>query len=351
MSGFESPADLLQQAYATALEDDGGYIMLVGDLMVDMWFKGYVDRMSPEDPSVPVLVQEEGDATLGGAGLVYQHLISMGLPRVRFVSVCGSDFDYVLQDLTSLLRGPNIHLVEDASRPTTLKSRIIVKPRQQVVRVDRESKKPISGRVQAEVMARLREAIGEECRLVVVSDYGKGTITEAVMAHIRRICAEREVPFIVDPAKRGDWELYRGAQVVTPNEHEINRGGPGIKNVWAGGFPWVCETRGKAGMKLGHFEPDEDWVEYPATDDECVDAIGAGDVVVAALAVFMSGGAPMELAVQMANAIAGWYVARLGPVSPTARVVEKLISQRAPFFTIGEKAETYGLTESFDTTS
>lgn len=329
----DSPLSVLQQAYARALEDDGGYITLVGDLIIDQWIRGYVDRMSPEDPNVPVLMQDEGIASLGGAGLVYQNLKAMGPPLVKFVSVRGWDHDYEAMDAGKLLADPHVHLVEDQKRPATLKSRIIIRPLQQIVRVDRESREPISGRVQAEVIRQLHDLIGPDCRMVVVSDYGKGVITEAVMETIRKCCARRKVPFIVDPAKRSV-SLYNGARLLTPNSSEFAY----LKNEGLLDAGATCVTTGAYGMELYR---DNRYIceKYPATDDECVDAIGAGDVVIAAIAVFLSGGAGLEIAVQMANAIAGWYVAQKGPISPTPADVEKLISAHAPFFKIEEKVD------------
>lgn len=331
MSSSRGAKLILHQAYNRALAEDGSYITLVGDLMVDQWVRGRVTRMSPEQDDCPVLLEEECWYSLGGAGLVFKHLKAMGLPLVKFVTMKGYDYTDLIKDQLLDIAGGYVVIAQDPGRPTTVKTRIIVAPNNHLVRVDREEARPIDEMMEQRLDEILVRAIKRDCKLVVVSDYNKGLITPHTMDVIRERCRAIESPFIVDPPAR-DFGVFTGAKLITPNMEEFAaaKHDPAFYDI-----EWTCETLGDQGLRFydhSSYASRKPPLVVKSLATEARDAVGAGDMVIAAAAVFLAGGAPMPLAIQMANALAGWFVSQDGPVSPEPDTVRALIDLHAPNF-------------------
>ncbi|HEX2677753.1 MAG TPA: PfkB family carbohydrate kinase, partial [Polyangiales bacterium] len=191
-------------------------VLVVGDLMIDRYFWGSCDRVSPEAPVQVVAVKRE-TLSLGGAGNVVANLATLGA-NVEFVGVVGPDF--ARSSGPALLDGfrvPQQGLVVDPDRMTTVKSRVVAS-HQQIVRFDVEMAGAISSKLEAEVLQRVSRLL-PGCAVVVLSDYAKGLLTPRVTSEIIALCRKAKVAVLVDP-KGSDYSKYRGASLITPNRKE-----------------------------------------------------------------------------------------------------------------------------------
>jgi len=304
-------ADLLDQL-------DAARVLCVGDVMLDRFVYGRVDRISPEAP-IPILRIEQEQSMLGGAGNVVRNLASLGA-QALFVSVVGGDAaGHDVMRLVGEHERLEPHLLVDRKRPTTIKTRYVADGHQ-LLRADIESSAPLDGTAAADLARLVEEAVGE-CAVVILSDYAKGVLAEdtarAAIAAAR--AAGRAV--IVDP-KGVDWSRYAGATVLTPNRGELALASrmvvddvPAIeaaarKVIGALGLEALLCTRGKDGMVL--VRPSGDSLALPALAREVFDVSGAGDTVIAAFAAAMAVGASMERAALLANIAAGIVVGKVG---------------------------------------
>lgn len=295
----------------------GTPVAVVGDLMLDRYFWGNVERISPEAP-VPVVGVSSTNVRPGGAANVAWNLTALGCDA-RLVGICGRDHQG--RELRGLLAERGIadrFVVADAKRVTTEKIRIIAHS-QQVVRADFETHEEISGAA----LGRLRSALAAAvrgCGAVVVSDYGKGVVSMPVMDELRRLCAD-ETPFLIDP-KEGHFDLYRGAWCVTPNLKEA-AGFYNMRIRGAADLEWIGRsllrdlaakavliTRGEEGMTL--FEEGSRSHHVPTRASEVFDVTGAGDTVISVLAAAVAAGAGLREAIELANAAAGIVIRELG---------------------------------------
>ena len=299
----------------------GRRIAIVGDLMLDVYIGGSVGRISPEAP-VPVLHVTSQSAVPGGAANVAANLATLGL-HVRLIGVVGND-DARLQLVSALAACGEIDssaMVVSDERQTIEKLRIIGE-HQQIVRVDREDRTPLSGELQARCIAAGRAAI-DDAELLVISDYGKGVCTDEVLRALIDHASAAGKPVIVDP-KRTDLSAYRGATMLTPNRKELSD---------ATGLP--CETdsearlavaaaqrqcgatilltRSEKGMSL--FPVDGPEFHLPTVAQKVFDVSGAGDTVVAVMAAGIAARFSVEDQLRMANHAAGIVVSKLGTAS------------------------------------
>lgn len=308
-------------------------VLIVGDLILDHYITGDVERISPEAP-IPVLAARRRHVGAGGAGNVAANLRAMGA-EVALVGVVGDDGRG--RQLCELLQGIGVDtagvLVAD-ERPTTEKTRM-VSGVQQMLRVDWEEARPVTegmaGRLVAAVEARLPEA-----RAVVLSDYGKGVLTDGVIA--RTIAAARQagVPVLVDP-KGVDFTRYRGATLVTPNRREaeeaLGRKLPHLDDLpgAAADLIRVAELDG-AVITLGadgiFFRSGDREGRVATTARAVFDVSGAGDTVIANLALGLAAGLTLEEAVRLANQAAGIVVGRRGAASATRDELRVLLGER-----------------------
>ncbi|HYE00194.1 MAG TPA: D-glycero-beta-D-manno-heptose-7-phosphate kinase [Alphaproteobacteria bacterium] len=310
-------------------------VLCVGDVMLDRFVGGSVDRISPEAP-IPVLRVTREAEMIGGAGNVAANLVSLGA-QVRFVSVVGDDpAGAQLRRQWAALGGPADGLVVEPGRPTTLKTRFVAGA-QQLLRADQETSAPIAPAAEAAVIAAIRAAMGA-VRAVVLSDYAKGVLTDAVVRAAIEAAREAGVPLVVDPKGR-DYGRYRGASVLTPNRKELAQAtglpvGDDAAVVAAArrlledcGVGAVVATRSEQGMTVvsdpraghrgGDVAPGGQVVHLPTEAREVADVSGAGDTVVATLALALAAGAPLTAAAQLANRAAGIVVGKLGTATVT----------------------------------
>jgi rfaE bifunctional protein kinase chain/domain len=292
-------------------------VLVVGDVMLDEFVWGRVARISPEAP-VPVVEVTGESFHVGGAGNVARNVRSLG-GRAALAGVVGDDSaaDRIAGDLRS--SGVEAALTRDRDRPTTVKTRIVAH-HQQVVRADRERAADVSGPVERALLSRLARA-ATACHAVVVSDYQKGVVTRRVMRAVVAGARRRRVPVFVDPKVR-HFELYRGVSVITPNLLEAEQAtgrrvrtagdlaGVGRRLLDSLGCRAVLLTRGEQGMSL--FERGQRPVHVPAAAREVFDVTGAGDTVIATLALALCAGADMVEAAVLANHAAGVAVGKLG---------------------------------------
>ncbi len=298
-------------------------ILVVGDVMLDEYVWGEAGRISPEAP-VPVLEVVRETVRLGGAANVARNIASLG-GRARLLSVVGDDA--LAARLDALLRENGIapgDLVTDPARPTTLKTRIIAS-RQQVVRVDRESRAALAERTRSEIRGRLRACLST-ANGIVVSDYGKGVIDLELMRGLAGDAREHGVFVSVDP-KESHFAQYRHVSLVTPNTLEAS-GAAGIPirdvaSLEAAGRKLLAElecegvlvTRGPEGMSL--FRAGTETTHIPVMAREVYDVTGAGDTVIAAFTLARVAGASYEEAAVLSNAAAAVVVGKVGTAAVT----------------------------------
>jgi D-beta-D-heptose 7-phosphate kinase/D-beta-D-heptose 1-phosphate adenosyltransferase len=297
-------------------------VLVVGDVMLDRFIVGQVTRISPEAP-VPVVRFEREHSRLGGAANVAQNLAALGA-EVTLVGTVGRDRG--ADRLRDLLERGGIGtggLVEEPGRPTVEKVRIVTDRNQQVARIDYEDDTEVGAAVERELIDRIRAAAG--ARVMLVSDYLKGTITPAVMSALREMKRTGRT-LLVDPKIR-NLPSYAGATLVTPNHIEAEAATArrirtdedarlAARDFRArASCEAVLVTRGEHGMWL--CAPGAEGA-VPAVAREVADVTGAGDTVVAALAVAIGGGAGLAEAAVLANHAAGVVVGKFGAATVSA---------------------------------
>lgn len=301
------------------------HILVVGDLMLDCYLWGDVERISPEAPVPVVRVKSRSEAG-GGAGNVAFNLVGLGA-RVTLVGVRGAD-EAGLR-LSALMRRPDIRdlSIECSDRPTITKTRI-VSGGQQLLRLDEEQIRPVGSEI---VQAAVRHigAAAEAADAVVLSDYGKGMLQSPDLCRAAiRIAQARGIPILVDPKGR-DWERYRGATCLTPNRREIEvfDGAPiegedrlavvMQRTLRRLGLSRLLVTQGASGMCL--MGADGVPLFVPTRARQVYDVSGAGDTVIATLALAVAAGIGFADAARLANLAAGVVVAKVG-TQPINRV-------------------------------
>ena len=307
------------------------HVLVVGDAMLDKFIVGRVNRISPEAP-VPVVAFDHEMYRMGGSANVANNVAALGA-HATLVAVTGQD--EAAATLAHACRDAGIapSLVGDATRPTTTKVRIVTERNQQVARVDYEADGEVASDVEQRVIAELQKH-APRASAIVISDYLKGCITQKVVEAAVAAAAQTGAPVLVDP-KIPHVDYYAGTTMVTPNHHEAEiaanmrvRSEDDARRA-ARVFRdrarcrGVLMTRGDQGMWLlsegieGHL---------PAATREVADVTGAGDTVIAALALGLSAGATMAEAARLANEAAGIVVGKFGPATVT---VDELVSALA----------------------
>lgn len=289
--------------------------------MMDRFLWGSVSRISPEAP-VPVVRIERETSSLGGAGNVAQNVAALG-GAARPIGLQGEDAEGgQLAELLKSAGMPTEGLVRVAGRVTTVKTRIVAH-HQHVVRFDREEESSVDPSVTAGLARRAVEAL-DGAGALVVSDYDKGTLSEELLAAVLPEAARRKLPVVVDPKLRL-LPHYHPVTVVTPNTREAaEASGMRLKtdaDVEAAGraliarlrCPWLLITRGERGMLLVPAQGPS--IGVPTRAREVFDVSGAGDTVVAVLALALAAGAEMPEAVALSNLAAGVVVGKLGTAS------------------------------------
>jgi len=312
-------------------EWSGRKVLVVGDLILDHFVRGRVSRLSPEAP-VPVVEVEDEHSALGGAANVAHNIHALGGAPL-LVGVVGND--RAGEDFLELAEFTGVDasgVVTEAGRRTALKTRIIAH-HQQVVRVDREGREPVGSTAAASLKKRLG-ALLPRCHAVVASDYAKGLFTPSLLAWLGEACRREHKPYIVDP-KPAHFP-YPGATVVTPNRAETQgflgrpfatAEAPAVGRALLKRTDWeaILMTLGEEGMVL--CERGQKPVAIPARVREVFDVTGAGDTVVATLALGLAAGRSLEESARWANAAAGVVVGKVGTAVCSPRELQSALGE------------------------
>lgn len=303
-------------------------ILVIGDLMIDHYLWGKTERISPEAP-VQVIEVEKETKVLGGAGNVVNNLVSLG-SNVLVMSVVGEDD--VSNELISMLEEINVQhfLISDENRKTTKKSRIIASA-QQIVRYDHESKEAISSGAETILINQLLKII-DQFEVIIVSDYGKGVVTDTLMGKINFCASGSETKVLVDP-KGSDYSKYIGSYLLTPNKKEAELA-TGLKvtddeslkdtlkklhNTACVQVPLI--TLSEDGIAI--LDDYNNIIKKPTVAREVFDVTGAGDTVIASLGYCLAKDMNIETSIEFANLAAGVVVGKLGSATATLEEIEE----------------------------
>lgn len=311
---------LVEQVSALA----GAKVLVLGDVMLDRFVQGKVERISPEGP-IPVLKVESDTLMLGGAGNVARNLVAAGT-HVDFLSVVGDDeAGHTVTGLFARLEGVAPDLLVDPGRVTPIKTRYLAGG-QQLLRADREEIAPLSDDRREKLIRRIEEMV-PGAGAVVLSDYAKGVLPDEVIAAVMKAAKAADVPVIVDP-KGKDFARYAGAALVTPNRAELaaatglpagtddEAAAAGTAVIANSGIAAVLATRGPDGMTL--VAPGAEPLHLGARAQEVFDVSGAGDTVVAVAAAAVAAGLTLANAAALANTAAGIVVGKTGTAAAEA---------------------------------
>lgn len=303
--------------YVEAMKETA--VLVVGDIMLDRFVYGSVERISPESP-VPVLSVTREDSMLGGAGNALANIVGLGA-KGYVLSVIGDDDDGQMIKQKAEKLGLDISgLVVDHTRPTTVKTRYL-SGHQQILRTDFEKKTKIPDALAQEVIKKARSLI-QNVQAVILSDYGKGFLRRDVIAAIIDIAKTENVPVIVDP-KGQDFSIYKGASAITPNKKELSEATKAhpvdtnediieaaheIMNTCD--IQTIIATRSKDGISI--VQKNEKPVHLRTENIEVFDVSGAGDTVIATIAAALAAGANMVEAAALANIAGSIVVAKVG---------------------------------------
>ncbi len=315
----------------------GKKILVIGDMVADIYLDGRISRISREAP-VLVLEQAGEKVVAGGAANVVNNVATLG-GEAYAVGLLGDDSG--AQGLRSILAGNRAHiegLLPDRGRPTISKTRVIAGGRatvsQQIVRIDKESKEPVSQEMEAALLSYI-ESILPQMQGIVLSDYGAGTITEPIKEHLIAYARRCGIPSFVD--SRYDIRRFRGIGFVKQNDSELatalGRDLPDEAALELAGKELLREmdadgvlvTRGEQGMSL--FERGGMVHHVPVTDrSEVFDVSGAGDTCVSAAVLALAAGAPPRVATELSNYAAGIAVRKLGTSTVSAAELRRTLA-------------------------
>ena len=307
-------------------------VAVVGDVMLDRFVFGVVDRISPEAP-VPVVHVRDEQERLGGAANVAANVAALGASVALFgVTGVGSHGDAFLQACSARGIGTD-GIVADSGRITSTKTRILAGS-QQVVRIDRENKEPLDAGCFATLSSRLQELGPFD--LFVVSDYGKGVVDERLM-QLLRARKQEGVPVVVDP-KQGDFQLYRETTCITPNAKEAGGACHCVVESDADAehvarllqdrlrTDLLLVTRGDRGMSL---RDQKGRIHHlPTAAREVFDVTGAGDTVISVFGSMLAAGAAPELAAALSNSAAGLVVREIGTAVVNPKQLARAFAER-----------------------
>jgi D-beta-D-heptose 7-phosphate kinase/D-beta-D-heptose 1-phosphate adenosyltransferase len=307
-------------------------ILVLGDLILDHYIWGSVNRVSPEAP-VPVVHVNSESYRMGGAANVYNNIVTLG-GQVELCGVIGNDSygKQILNDIHTASK-PSSGIFIDKSRPTIKKTRVIAH-NQQIVRFDVEQRDQVSKAIQRKIVRHVASRL-PDLTCIVISDYAKGLITEDLMHQVQKLAMQHGVPIIVDP-KVEHMSYYTGVAVITPNHLEAKQA--------AGFLPTqdiqieqigsslqkrlkcqaVVVTRGEEGMSI--FEHNGRSWTIPAVARQVYDVTGAGDTVISTLALALSAKASIADAAVLANQAAGIVVGMVGTATITRSQLQKVLT-------------------------
>jgi len=298
-------------------------ILVIGDLMIDHYVWGDATRLSPEAP-VPIVNVKNESTTLGGAANVAQNLVALGA-KVTLSGVTGSDtFGARLKEIMTAEGLDTDAIIEDASRPTTVKTRVLAGSHQ-LVRVDREITDPILSDLEDELANKLDHYFNE-VDIVLFSDYGKGLFSEGFTQRLIKLVKSKNKKVIIDP-KGFDYSKYKGAFIIKPNRKELADAAKTDKIK-------TIEDLQKAARTVLK-QTDTEYLVVTLSDEGIIildelthkllptkatavfDVTGAGDTVLATMAYFIASGLTIEEACELANHAAAIVIRRVGSATTT----------------------------------
>ena len=301
-------------------------IAVIGDLMIDSYLWGKCERISPEAP-VQVVNLEKRESLLGGAGNVANNLLALNA-NVYLYGVVGDDEN--AQEVAKILdqiKLPNRFLIQEKNRITTVKSRIMAS-KQQVLRLDSETTKPIKTLTEDKIFEKLKEDI-EILDAIILSDYGKGVLTDRLTQLLIGLAKLKNKPILIDP-KGDDYSKYKGATLLTPNKKEasiatksliyddatLKKAGLQIKNECQ--LQYGIITLSEDGIAIF----DDEMTKIQTVAKEVYDVTGAGDTVIASLAFALCNELSIKDACNFANHAAAVVVGKIGSATATLKEIE-----------------------------
>lgn len=305
-------------------------IIVIGDIMLDMYMYGEVKKISPEAP-VPVININNEKVTLGGAANVANNIAKLG-GRVYLAGVVGNDLEKDV--VISLLEESMINYegIVTSNRPTTKKTRIISQ-NQQIIRIDQEINNEIEIGLVNQLINWVKDLSKDQIDCVILSDYKKGVCTDELCKSIIAICNEHNIPVLVDP-KGASWEKYSGAFLVTPNVKELSEVAKkdltnNDNDIMLYGYEALKDyniknlliTRSEKGMTLVN---KSDITNIPTEAKEVYDVSGAGDTVISTLTFLIANDFEISEAVRISNKSAGIAVSHFGTYAVS---LEEIISE------------------------
>lgn len=298
-------------------------IIILGDVMLDEYLFGAVERISPEAP-VPVVEIQSDKLLLGGAANVTANFRALDNEPILIGTVGADDASERVRRLLTAHQVSSEFLVTDSSRQTTMKTRIIAH-NQQIVRADREDRRDLDANIEEQIYRRILDVI-DSVGALVISDYGKGVVTLSLLERVIALCLQKGVFIAVDP-KETRFLHYKKVSVITPNHHEAGfAAGRRIRtedDLLAVGASLleklearsILITRGAQGMSL--FQRGSGPTHIPTFARDVYDVTGAGDTVIAAFVSAVCAGADLVEAAIVSNAAAGYTVGQIGTATIT----------------------------------
>jgi D-beta-D-heptose 7-phosphate kinase/D-beta-D-heptose 1-phosphate adenosyltransferase len=312
------------------LKNSKAKIVVIGDLMIDHYLFGKCNRISPEAP-VQVVDLEDETSVLGGAGNVINNLLAFGCD-VEVISVVGDDL--VASELKDMLLDSNVNidkLVTQKNRKTSKKSRVI-SVNQQIMRFDKESKDDISKDSQNQILKSLEKII-HDIDIVLLSDYGKGVLTNCLTKDIIAISNKNNKRVLVDP-KGSDYSKYKDAYLLTPNKKEAQIATNNIIKDEKSLLSSIKQLKDDLNLDYSLITLSEDGIAIfnnklntiPTKAKEVYDVTGAGDTVLASIGFCLANGFDIYKSCEFANYAAGVVVGKIGSATTTLDEVEEYIS-------------------------
>jgi D-beta-D-heptose 7-phosphate kinase/D-beta-D-heptose 1-phosphate adenosyltransferase len=310
-------------------------IMVVGDIMLDEYLEGTVERISPEAP-IPVvnlLNNKVRDVRLGGSANVFNNLVSLGGKDILLCGVIGDDDNGRM--IKGMLRGIGAEvggLIVDADRPTSIKTRIIAH-NQQVIRLDREERKPISEKTRSYIIKFIIDRL-DSLDAIIFSDYEKGTITKELLEVVLPLAEKKNIIIAVDP-KFTNFKYFKKVTIIVPNRkeasgfvrHEINNDYDALVAAQYILKKLECECvlvkLGERGMRIVDRNGCDVMIKTVA--EQVYDVTGAGDTVISTLVLSKSSGATWEEAARIANYAAGIVIHYIGTSAVNAKQLKSAI--------------------------
>lgn len=328
------------------------HILVIGDLMIDHYLWGGCERISPEAPVQVVDIARE-TTVLGGAGNVINNLVALGA-RVSVSGVIGDDENgEELCSMLSLIGVSSQGLVRQSERKTSKKSRIIAS-NQQILRYDKESKEAIDKASERSIISYVIDVI-DSCDIIILSDYGKGVITDAVAGGVIAAAKAASKKVLVDP-KGKDYRKYRGAYLLTPNKKEASEATGIVINDEKSLQKALLSLKETCSLECSMITLSEDGIaiydqsmrRFPTVAKEVYDVTGAGDTVIASLSFALSMGLSIDEAAPFANHAAAVVVGKIGSATVTLgeiELYESSLHQSTSEMHIKSKEEIYTLAE------